>query len=138
MPATFRFLLTSAVCLMVAQAAPAQVAAAYALADHTTGFVLESYKGDAKRQIGSLTKIATVKVVLDWAAKTNTDLAQGVVVPPQALINAGGVNPMGLQQNDVISIGTWSTRPCFRRVIPRHRPRPFISAVIFAPMEGRS
>lgn len=103
MPATSRFLLASAVCLMVAQAAPAQVAAAYALADHTTGFVLESYKGEAKRQIGSLTKIATVKVVLDWAAKTNTDLAQGVVVPPQALINAGGVNPMGLQQNDVIS-----------------------------------
>ncbi|MBV8482897.1 MAG: D-alanyl-D-alanine carboxypeptidase, partial [Verrucomicrobia bacterium] len=45
----------------------AQLAAAYVLADHTSGYILESYKGDQKRQIASLTKIATAKVVLDWA-----------------------------------------------------------------------
>jgi serine-type D-Ala-D-Ala carboxypeptidase (penicillin-binding protein 5/6) len=103
MLATSRFLLTSGACLILSHAALAQVAAAYALADHTTGHVLESYKGETKRSIGSLTKIATAKVVLDWAAKTNTDLAQQVVVPPLALSNAGGVNPMGLQPNDLIT-----------------------------------
>jgi serine-type D-Ala-D-Ala carboxypeptidase (penicillin-binding protein 5/6) len=81
----------------------AQVAAAYATADQTTGYVLDAYKGEEKRQIASLTKIATGKVVLDWAAKTGTDLAQQVVVPPEAIEEAGGVNPMGLQPNDLLS-----------------------------------
>ena len=56
-----------------------------------------------KRQVASLTKIATGKVVLDWASKTNTDLAQQVVVPPQAIEESGGTNPMGLLPNDLIS-----------------------------------
>ena len=61
--------------------AEAQIAAAYAIADQTTGYVLEASKGAEKRQVASLTKIATGKVVLDWASKTGTDLAQQVVVP---------------------------------------------------------
>ncbi len=56
-----------------------------------------------KRQVASLTKIATGKVVLDWASKTSTDLAQQVVVPPQAIEESGGANPMGLLPNDLIS-----------------------------------
>src|ERR1700736_2790411 len=80
----------------------AQYAAAYVLADHTSGYVLESYKSDQKRPIASLTKIATAKVVLDWAASTGTDLAQFVVIPAQAL-NSGGINPMGLQPGDEVS-----------------------------------
>jgi D-alanyl-D-alanine carboxypeptidase (penicillin-binding protein 5/6) len=83
--------------------AEAQVAAAYAIADQTTGYVLEAFKGTEKRQVASLTKIATGKVVLDWASKTSTDLAQQVVVPPQAIEEAGGANPMGLLANDLIS-----------------------------------
>ena len=81
----------------------AQTAAAYVVADQTTGYILESYKGEEKRPVASLTKIATGKVVLDWASKTSRDLAEQVVVPPQALEEAGGVNPMGLQPNDLIS-----------------------------------
>jgi D-alanyl-D-alanine carboxypeptidase (penicillin-binding protein 5/6) len=69
--------------------------------DH--GYVLEGYKGEVKRQIASLTKIATGKVVLDWASKTGTDLAEQVVVPPSAIEEAGGVNPMGLLPNDLMS-----------------------------------
>src|SRR5271165_2857295 len=76
--------------------AEAQMAAAYAVADQTTGYLLESYKGEEKRQIASLTKIATGKVVLDWAAKTGRDLAEQIVIPPQAIEEGGGVNPMGL------------------------------------------
>ena len=83
--------------------AEAQIAAAYAIADQTTGYVLEASKGTEKRQVASLTKIATGKVVLDWASKTNTDLAQQVVVPPQAIEESGGTNPMGLLPNDLIS-----------------------------------
>src|SRR6202162_5730112 len=83
--------------------AEAQTAAAYAVADQTTGYVLDAYKGEEKRQVASLTKIATGKVVLDWASKTSTDLAEQVVVPAQAIEEAGGVNPMGLLPNDLIS-----------------------------------
>ncbi|HZC34058.1 MAG TPA: serine hydrolase [Chthoniobacterales bacterium] len=82
--------------------ARSQTASAYILIDHTSGHVLEGYKTDEKRQIASLTKIATAKVVLDWAAKTGSDLAQFVVIPVQAL-NSGGINPMGLQPGDEVS-----------------------------------
>src|ERR1700730_1137925 len=82
--------------------ARSQTASAYILIDHTSGHVLESYKADEKRPIASLTKIATAKVVLDWAAKTGTDLAQFDVIPPQAL-NSGGINPMGLEPGDEVS-----------------------------------
>jgi serine-type D-Ala-D-Ala carboxypeptidase (penicillin-binding protein 5/6) len=98
-----RFLLVTATVLRFISAATAQVAAAYVIADHTTGYVLESFKPDEKRQIASLTKIATAKVVLDWASKGGTDLSLQVVIPPQAITDAGGVNPMGLQPNDLIS-----------------------------------
>jgi serine-type D-Ala-D-Ala carboxypeptidase (penicillin-binding protein 5/6) len=80
----------------------AQYAAAYVLADHTSGYVLESYKSDQKRPIASLTKIATAKVVLDWAASTGTDLSQLISIPTQA-IRAYGTNPIGLQPDDQMS-----------------------------------
>jgi serine-type D-Ala-D-Ala carboxypeptidase (penicillin-binding protein 5/6) len=80
----------------------AQLATAYVLSDHTTGHVLAAYEPDKKRSVASLTKIATAKVVLDWATRTGTDLSQQVVVPQQAM-ETGGVNPMGLQPSDLIS-----------------------------------
>jgi D-alanyl-D-alanine carboxypeptidase len=96
-------LIVMAAVLRFTAGAEAQMAAAYAIADQTTGYVLEASKGAEKRQVASLTKIATGKVVLDWASKTNTDLAQQVVVPPQAIEESGGTNPMGLLPNDLIS-----------------------------------
>src|ERR1700759_1236948 len=98
-----RSLFVAVTVLRWSSGAEAQMAAAYVIADQTTGYVLEAYKGEEKRQVASLTKIATGKVVLDWASKTATDLAQQVVVPQQAIEEAGGVNPMGLQPNDLIS-----------------------------------
>jgi serine-type D-Ala-D-Ala carboxypeptidase (penicillin-binding protein 5/6) len=98
-----RNLFVSLIVLRLTAGAHAQVAAAYAVADQTTGYVLEAYKGEEKRQVASLTKIATGKVVLDWASKMSRDLAEQVVVPPEAIEEAGGVNPMGLQPNDLIS-----------------------------------
>src|ERR1700757_3925885 len=96
-------LLVGAVSLRFMSAAIGQVAAAYVVADQTTGYILDAYKAETKRQVASLTKIATGKVVLDWAAKTGTDLAQQVVVPQQAMLESGGINLMGLQPNDLIS-----------------------------------
>ena len=98
-----KFSLLAAVLSLAAVTVRAQVAvAAYALEDHTTGYILESYKGDQKRPIASLTKIATAKVVLDWAQRTNTDLAQQIVVPVQAT-GPGLPSAIGLQPNDLIS-----------------------------------
>ena len=98
-----RTLLIGAVFLRFISSAEAQLAAAYVVADQTTGYIVDSYKAEGKRQVASLTKIATGKVVLDWAAKTGADLAQLVVVPEQAITESGGINPMGLQPNDLIS-----------------------------------
>ena len=98
-----RSLFVAVIVLRLSSGAEAQMATAYAVADQTTGYVLEAYKGEEKHQIASLTKIATGKVVLDWAAKTGRDLAEQIVVPPQAIEEGGGVNPMGLQPNDLIS-----------------------------------
>ena len=103
MRSVVRTLLIGAVFLRFISSAEAQLAAAYVVADQTTGYILDSYKAEGKRQVASLTKIATGKVVLDWAAKTGADLAQQVVVPQQAIMESGGINPMGLQPNDLIS-----------------------------------
>src|SRR6266481_267702 len=81
-----RTLLIGAVFLRFISSAVAQLATAYVVADQTTGYILDAYKAETKRQVASLTKIATGKVVLDWAAKTGTDLAQLVVVPQQAIM----------------------------------------------------
>ncbi len=77
-------------------------AAAYVISDNTTGFTLESSNPDKKLQIGSLTKIATAMVVLDWAAAKNADLGQLATVPDsaQALGQAG----MGLRPGDACSL----------------------------------
>src|SRR5258708_21512297 len=97
-----RFTLLLGLSFVFIAVARSQTASAYILIDHTSGHVLESYKADEKRPIASLTKIATAKVVLDWAAKTNSDLAQFVVISAQAL-NSGGINPMGLEPGDEVS-----------------------------------
>jgi D-alanyl-D-alanine carboxypeptidase (penicillin-binding protein 5/6) len=77
--------------------------AAYVISDSTTGFVLEQYKGDKKLPIGSLTKIATAMVVLDWSEASNTDLGQLATVPDGAAQIAGGQGT-GLQPGDRCSL----------------------------------
>jgi serine-type D-Ala-D-Ala carboxypeptidase (penicillin-binding protein 5/6) len=97
-----RFLIFLGLAVFQAGVTRSQTVSAYILVDHTSGHVLEGYKADEKRPIASLTKIATAKVVLDWATKTNTDLSQLLVVPAQ-WPNFGGINPMGLEPGDEIS-----------------------------------
>src|SRR4051812_45916468 len=62
----------------------AQGVAAYITVDNDTGHVLASSAPDKKLQIGSLTKIATAMVVLDWSEAKGQDLSQMATVSPAA------------------------------------------------------
>jgi serine-type D-Ala-D-Ala carboxypeptidase (penicillin-binding protein 5/6) len=55
-------------------------APSYLVVDSRTGYVLTEQAARDKRQIGSLTKIATACVVLDWAEKKGGDLNQPATI----------------------------------------------------------
>lgn len=78
-------------------------ATAYIIMDSTTGHVLDAKNANKRVQIGSLTKIATACVVLDWAELNKRDLNEMVTVPMAASVVAG-MNPIGLQTGDRISL----------------------------------
>jgi len=71
--------------------------------DAKTGFILEKLQPDKKRQIGSLTKIATAMVVLDWAARQGGDLAQVASIPPEAFVGSSE-NNVGFQAGDTVTL----------------------------------
>ena len=77
--------------------------AAYAIADATSGHVLASSNLEKKLQIGSLTKIATAMVVLDWIEAEKQDVGSLATVPTSAL-SIGGANPVGFQPGDRVSL----------------------------------
>jgi len=79
-----------------------QEAAAYAISDSTTGFILESSGGQKKLPIASLTKIATAMVVLDWSTASNAELNQIATVPTSAARLAG--QGVGLQPGDRVAL----------------------------------
>lgn len=59
-------------------------AAAWVVADSATGFILDSSNPAKKLQIGSLTKIATAMVVLDWVEAEHRDVGELASVPNSA------------------------------------------------------
>jgi D-alanyl-D-alanine carboxypeptidase (penicillin-binding protein 5/6) len=81
----------------------APAAESFLIVDNQTGRILAAKSADEKRQVASLTKIATAVVVLDWAKLTNADLGELVAVPTEAA-SVGGGNPAGLQQGDLITL----------------------------------
>jgi serine-type D-Ala-D-Ala carboxypeptidase (penicillin-binding protein 5/6) len=87
------------IALAVLTGRSAAAAQAYVIVDSQTGYVLQESKSKDKRQVGSLTKIATAAVVLDWAEKKGGDLNQVVSIPPQAFVGAGE-NNIGFQPRD--------------------------------------
>ncbi|PZR76643.1 MAG: hypothetical protein DLM73_01970 [Chthoniobacterales bacterium] len=97
----FIALFSLALCLPAGQAL--QAAKAYAIVDSQTGFVLEQQGMKDKRQIGSLTKVATAMVVLDWAEKRAGDLNQMATIPPEAFVGTGE-NLVGFQPGDRITL----------------------------------
>ena len=81
----------------------AVAAQAFIVIDGRTGHVLQEQESKQKRQVGSLTKIATASVVLDWAEHKSGDLNQMVTIPPEAFVGAGE-NNIGFQPGDGISL----------------------------------
>lgn len=95
--------LCSLVLLLQAGRAFAAARTAYVVIDAQTGFVLEQVDGRDKRQVGSLTKVATAMVVLDWAEKRAGDLNQLATIPPEAFVGTGE-NLVGFQPGDRITL----------------------------------
>ncbi len=84
---------------------PAQtpVVDAYIVVDFHSKKILSASNATKRRQVASLTKIATAMVALDWAGATGADLGQLATVPPSAA-EIGGPNQMGLRPGDRISL----------------------------------
>src|SRR6478672_868721 len=100
-----RFLATlfSLALLFVAGQRAAQARTAYVIIDAQTGWVLEQVDARDKRQVGSLTKVATAMVVLDWSEKRGGDLNQVTTIPPEAFVGTGE-NLIGFQPGDRITL----------------------------------
>ena len=92
-----------ALCAFVLSLFSARGAEAFFVVEANSGRILLSKGADERKQVASLTKVATAVVVLDWAKATKTDLGSALVVPP-SVFHVGGSNPMGLYPGDRISI----------------------------------
>jgi serine-type D-Ala-D-Ala carboxypeptidase (penicillin-binding protein 5/6) len=89
--------------LIFVSASLAFPAESYIVVDNQTGMILTSKKPNEKLQVASLTKIATAMVALDWAQLNKADLSQMAVISARA-VRAGGINPVGLQEGDSLSL----------------------------------
>ncbi len=99
-----RFLpLLAAIALLTGASRTACAAQAYLVIDSQTGYVLDEHESKQKRQIGSLTKIATAMVVLDWAAKRGGNLNQMATIPPEAFVGTSE-NYLGFQPGDAMTL----------------------------------
>ena len=78
-------------------------AQAYVIIDSKTGYILEEQEARKKLQVGSLTKVATASVVLDWVEQKSGNLDQPVTIPQEAF--AGTMeNNIGFQPGDSITL----------------------------------
>jgi len=93
----------AALALLAGNTRAALAAQAFVIMDSQTGYVLQEQESKQKRQIGSLTKIATAVVVLDWAENKSSNLNQVVAIPPEAFVGAGE-NNIGFQPGDAITL----------------------------------
>lgn len=91
------------VLLLCGLASATRAAESYIIVDDYTGNILAASNQNAKRQIASLTKIATAIVVLDWADATGSSLATEATVPA-GVASLGGINPCGLQPGDRVTL----------------------------------
>jgi serine-type D-Ala-D-Ala carboxypeptidase (penicillin-binding protein 5/6) len=99
-----RFLIVfSAFLASTALVRSAAAAEAYLIADAQTGYILEEQEGRKKLQVGSLIKIATASVVLDWAERRSGDLNQIVTIPQEAFVGTLE-NNIGFQPGDDITL----------------------------------
>ncbi len=97
-PSTFALL--AAAVLAVPQMFAAE---SYITVDCQTGHVLASKQEEEKFPVASLTKVATALVVIDWARINSGDLSALATISQKA-VTAGGMNPIGLQAGDQMSL----------------------------------
>ncbi|MCX6966931.1 MAG: serine hydrolase [Verrucomicrobia bacterium] len=91
-------------CLLAsAQPVFAQEPAAFAIADATTGHLLDAQRPNKKLPIASLTKIATAMVVLDWLDMSKQN-AGNLATIPLGVSAIDPANPIGFQPGDQVSI----------------------------------
>src|SRR5215813_11865490 len=99
-----RFLIFFAAFLAGASALRSAAAAqSYVIADAQTGYILDEQEPRKKLQVGSLTKIATASVVLDWAERKSGDLNRVVTIPQEAFVGITE-NNIGFQPGDSITL----------------------------------
>jgi D-alanyl-D-alanine carboxypeptidase (penicillin-binding protein 5/6) len=99
MPLLFRYL-----CCALLLASVSLRADSYVIADNQTGRILEGNGTNRKAQVASLTKLALAMVALDWSELKGGNLDETAVVPESALSTTGGINPLGLQAGDVLTL----------------------------------
>ena len=78
-----------------------EAAESYIVVDQGTGYVLAAKAANAKRQVASLTKIASAVVILEWLNTSQGGADQLALVTEDAL--TGGSNPLKLKSGDRIS-----------------------------------
>src|SRR5438552_6284584 len=81
----------------------AVAAQAYVILDAQTGYILEEQEPRRKLQVGSLTKIATASVVLDWAERRSGNLNEAVMILQEAFAGTQE-NNIGFQPGDSITL----------------------------------
>jgi D-alanyl-D-alanine carboxypeptidase (penicillin-binding protein 5/6) len=92
-----------AACVAPQRATAAQLQSSYLVVDSQTGYVLVEQNAREKRQVASLTKIATACVVLDWAEKKGGDLSQLTTISQAAFVGVEK-NEIGWQVGDIVSL----------------------------------
>ncbi|MGJ8677832.1 MAG: D-alanyl-D-alanine carboxypeptidase family protein [Akkermansiaceae bacterium] len=103
-PAFIRTLMTVVLfCLCVQSIQSVRADESYLVMEAHSGRVLLAADSERKRPVASLTKVATAKVVLDWAKVSQTNLATLMPVPQGALV-LGSPNPMNVKVGDQISL----------------------------------
>ncbi len=80
-----------------------RAADAFIVVDNQTGQILTAKHANEKRQIASLTKLATALVVLDMVELKKLDLNEMVTVTASSA-RAGGANLVGLLEGDAVSV----------------------------------
>ena len=84
--------------------AQAQMPESAMVVEAHSGRILIAENATVKRQVASLTKMATGVVALDWAEGSKLDPAAVTAVVPETATLLGGPNPLALQPGDQISL----------------------------------
>jgi D-alanyl-D-alanine carboxypeptidase (penicillin-binding protein 5/6) len=96
-----RFLIVAVTLVMTASFLRAESSV---IVDNQTGRILEESAANRKVPVASLTKLALAMVALDWSEIRGGNLEETATVPEAAISTTGGINPLGLQAGDAITL----------------------------------